>query len=62
MPADPATPFDAAVVMFTKRRGPLAAAVRSGVNGDPDFRRGAAMQQILDLSFAANELGTLKVG
>lgn len=29
MPADPTTPFDAAVVMFTKRRGPLAAAVRS---------------------------------
>jgi predicted dehydrogenase len=39
----------------------FAAAVRSGVNGDPDFRRGAAMQQVLDLSFAANELGTLKV-
>lgn len=39
----------------------FAAAVRSGVNGDPDFRRGAAMQQILDLSFAANELGTLKI-
>ena len=40
----------------------FAAAVRSGVNGDPDFRRGAALQQILDLSFAANELGTLKTG
>ena len=39
----------------------FAAAVRTGVNGDPDFRRGAALQQILDLSFAANELGTLKV-
>ena len=37
----------------------FAAAVRSGVNGDPDFRRGAALQQILDLSFAANGLGTL---
>ena len=37
----------------------FAAAVRSGVNGDPDFRRGAALQQVLDLSFAANDLGTL---
>lgn len=29
MAADPRTPFDVAVVMFTKRGGPLAAAVRS---------------------------------
>jgi predicted dehydrogenase len=40
----------------------FAAAVRSGINGDPDFRRGALLQQVLDLSFAANELGTLKIG
>ena len=39
----------------------FAAAVRSRVNGDPDFRRGAALQQVLDLSFSANGLGMLKV-
>ena len=39
----------------------FAAAVRSRVNGDPDFRRAAALQQVLDLSFAANGLGILKV-
>jgi predicted dehydrogenase len=39
----------------------FAAAVRSRVNGDPDFRRGADLQQVLDLSFAANGLGILAV-
>ena len=39
----------------------FAAAVRSRVNGDPDFARGAALQQVLDLSFSANGLGILKV-
>ncbi|HET7714512.1 MAG TPA: Gfo/Idh/MocA family oxidoreductase [Bauldia sp.] len=39
----------------------FAAAVRSGVNGDPDFRRGAALQQVLDLCFAANGSGVLNV-
>ena len=39
----------------------FAAAVRSRVNGDPDFGRGAALQQVLDLSFSANGLGILKV-
>ncbi len=40
----------------------FADAVRSRINGDPDFRRGAAIQQILDLCFAADDKGTLKVG
>ncbi len=39
----------------------FAAAVRSRVNGEPDFRRAAALQQVLDISFAANGLGTLRV-
>lgn len=39
----------------------FAASMRSRVNGDPDFRRGAALQQVLDLSFAANGLGILTV-
>jgi predicted dehydrogenase len=39
----------------------FAAAVRSGVNGDPDFRRGAALQHVLDLCFAADTLGVLRV-
>lgn len=39
----------------------FAAAVRSRINGDPDFRRGAALQQVLDLSFSANGLGILAV-
>ena len=35
-----------------RRRG-----ARRGVNGDPDFRRGAALQRVLDLCFTANGLG-----
>ncbi|MDQ1256984.1 MAG: hypothetical protein QG656_1585 [Candidatus Hydrogenedentes bacterium] len=39
----------------------FAAAMRSRINGEPDFRRGAALQQVLDLSFDADGLGILKV-
>jgi hypothetical protein len=39
----------------------FAASMRSRINGDPDFRRGAALQQVLDLSFEANGLGVLTV-
>lgn len=39
----------------------FAAACRSRINGEPNFRRAAAVQQVLDLSFAANGLGTLAV-
>jgi predicted dehydrogenase len=39
----------------------FAAAVRSRVNGDPNVRRGAAIQQVLDLCLAANNKGTLKL-
>jgi len=39
----------------------FAAAVQSRMNGDPDFRRAAVLQHILDLSFAADGLGTLGV-
>ncbi len=37
----------------------FAEACRTRVNGDPDFRRAARVQQVLDLSFSANGLGTL---
>ncbi|MCB1500943.1 MAG: Gfo/Idh/MocA family oxidoreductase [Bauldia sp.] len=39
----------------------FATAVRSRVNGDPDFRRAAALQHVLDLSFAADGLGSLAI-
>jgi hypothetical protein len=37
----------------------FATACRTRINGDPDFRRAAAVQQVLDLTFAANGLGVL---
>ncbi len=40
----------------------FAAACRTRVNGDPDFRRAAMIQQVLDLTFAADGLGTLALG
>ena len=39
----------------------FAAALRSRVNGEPDFRRGAGLQQVLDLCFTADGLGVLPV-
>jgi predicted dehydrogenase len=39
----------------------FAAAVRSGVNGDPSFRRGAELQQVLDLCFTADGRGVVTV-
>jgi predicted dehydrogenase len=39
----------------------FAAALASGVNGDPDFRRAADIQRILDLSFAGDGRGWIEV-
>jgi predicted dehydrogenase len=40
----------------------FADAVASGVNGDPDFRRAADLQRILDMSFAEDGRGWISLG
>ena len=39
----------------------FAVACRSRINGEPDFRRAAGIQQILELTFTADGLGTVAV-
>ena len=39
----------------------FAAALESGINGDPDFRRAANIQRILDLCLSENDAGAITI-